>query len=80
MIKIIFLGKQQIDCTGCKSRLEYENEDIISERGADHDHPYGIHTNMWIVCPVCGMRIDVVKNIRAIYERGNRQVQNDQTD
>ena len=80
MIKIIFIGKQQIDCPACKSRLEYENEDIISARGIDHDHPYAHHTSMWIICPVCERRIDVVKNMKAIYKRTKGGEQNERPD
>ena len=37
--------RQKIECTNCKSILEYENKDIISERR--------INGKQYIICPCC---------------------------
>ena len=37
--------RREIECTNCKSILEYENKDIISERC--------INGKQYIICPCC---------------------------
>ena len=41
--------KQEVECINCKSILEYENKDIISERR--------INGNQYIICPCCNCMV-----------------------
>ena len=53
MIKILEHGVMKITCSNCKAKLQYEQEDIISEK-----RPNG---KRWIICPDCGKEIVIDK-------------------
>ena len=49
MIKVLEHGARKITCPNCKAKLQYEQEDIITEKH--------IGGKSWIVCPDCGHEI-----------------------
>ena len=49
MIKVLEHGARKITCPNCKAKLQYEQEDIITEKH--------IGGKSWIVCPDCGYEI-----------------------
>ena len=49
MIKVLEHGVRKITCPNCKAKLQYEQEDIISEK-----RPNG---KQYIKCPDCGVEI-----------------------
>jgi uncharacterized protein YbaR (Trm112 family) len=49
MIKVLEHGVRKITCPHCRAKLQYEQEDIISEK-----HPDG---KRWIICPDCNEEI-----------------------
>lgn len=49
MIKVLEHGLMKITCPNCKAKLQYEQEDIITEKH--------IGGKRWIVCPDCGHEI-----------------------
>ena len=53
MIKVLEHGIRKITCPNCKAKLQYEQEDVISEK-----RPKG---KQWIICPDCGKEIIVDK-------------------
>ena len=52
MIKVLEHGVMKVTCPNCKAKLQYEQEDIISEKR--------LNGKQWIVCPDCGK--DVIVN------------------
>ena len=53
MIKVLEHGVRKITCPNCKAKLQYEQEDVISEKC--------LNGKQWIVCPDCGKDIIVDK-------------------
>ncbi len=53
MIKVLEHGTRKITCPNCKTKLQYECEDIISEKR--------LNGKRWIICPDCGKEI-ILKN------------------
>ena len=49
MIKVLEHGIRKITCPHCKAKLQYEQEDIISEKCPDGKR--------WIICPDCKKEI-----------------------
>ena len=49
MIKILEHGARKITCPNCKAKLQYEQEDVITEKH--------IGGKSWIICPDCGHEI-----------------------
>ena len=54
--------RREIECTNCKSILEYENKDIISERC--------INGKQYIICPCCNYII-ILNNFIPRYSKKN---------
>ena len=54
MIKVLEHGTMKITCPNCKAKLQYEHEDIISEK-----RPEGLQ---YIICPDCNNRITIKKS------------------
>ena len=46
MIKVLEHGIRKVTCPNCKAKLQYEQEDVISEKR--------LNGKQWIVCPDCG--------------------------
>jgi uncharacterized protein YbaR (Trm112 family) len=55
MIKVLEHGVRKITCPNCKAKLQYEQEDIISEK-----RPNG---KQWIICPDCNGEVIINKGI-----------------
>ena len=53
MIKVLEHGVMKVTCPNCKAKLQYEQEDVISEKR--------LNGKQWIVCPDCGKDIIVDK-------------------
>lgn len=53
MIKVLEHGIMKVTCPNCKAKLQYEQEDVITEKC-----PNG---KKWIVCPDCGKEIIIKK-------------------
>ena len=53
MIKILEHGIRKITCPNCKAKLQYEQEDIISEKR--------LNGKSWIICPDCNKEIIIDK-------------------
>lgn len=53
MIKVLEHGIRKITCPNCKAKLQYEQEDVISEKR--------LNGKQWIVCPDCGKDIIIDK-------------------
>jgi uncharacterized protein YbaR (Trm112 family) len=53
MIKVLQHGIMKITCPNCKAKLQYEQEDIISEK-----RPNG---KRWIICPDCNKEVIINK-------------------
>jgi len=53
MIKVLEHGVRKINCSNCKAKLQYEQEDIIAEK-----RPNG---KRWIICPDCGKEVIIDK-------------------
>ena len=53
MIKVLEHGVRKVTCPNCKAKLQYEQEDIITEKH--------IGGKSWIVCPDCGYEIIINK-------------------
>ena len=49
MIKVLEHGVRKVTCPNCKAKLQYEQEDIISEKR--------LNGKQWIVCPDCGNEV-----------------------
>ena len=49
MIKVLEHGVMKVTCPNCKAKLQYEQEDIITEKT-----PGG---KRYIICPDCGSEI-----------------------
>ena len=49
MIKVLKHGVRKVTCPNCKAKLQYEQEDVITEKRIDGDS--------WIVCPDCGAKV-----------------------
>ena len=49
MIKVLEHGVRKITCPHCKAKLQYEQEDVITEKC--------IGGKSWIVCPDCNNRV-----------------------
>lgn len=49
MIKVLEHGVMKVTCPNCKAKLQYEQEDVITEKRIDG--------NSWIICPDCGSKI-----------------------
>ena len=49
MIKVLEHGIRKITCPNCKAKLQYEQEDVITEKRIDG--------NSWIICPDCSYKI-----------------------
>jgi len=67
MIRIVFLGKRRIECPTCKNTLEYENEDLETER---YFHPALPHatTKSFFLCPVCDCIVNVTEHEQNLYK------------
>ena len=48
-------SKKIIRCTKCKSILEYDNNDIYSERR--------INGRQYVICPICNTELDIKDSI-----------------
>ena len=59
MIKVLEHGTMKVTCPNCKAKLQYELEDIISEKCPDG--------KQWIICPDCSNKI-YVKSVKSIDE------------
>ena len=57
MIKVLEHGIRKVTCPNCKAKLQYEQEDIISEK-----RPNG---KRWIICPDCNNEIIISKGDHA---------------
>jgi len=53
MIKVLEHGIRKITCPNCKAKLQYEQEDVISEKR--------LNGKRWIICPDCGKEIVIDK-------------------
>ena len=53
MIKVLEHGVMKVTCPNCKAKLQYEQEDILSEKC--------LNGKQWIVCPDCGHEIIIDK-------------------
>lgn len=53
MIKVLEHGVMKEKCSNCRAKLQYSNEDVISEK-----RPGGMK---YIVCPDCGSKIIIQK-------------------
>ena len=53
MITVLEHGIRKVTCPNCKAKLQYEQEDIITEKRIDG--------KSWIVCPDCGHEIIINK-------------------
>ena len=53
MIKVLEHGVRKITCPNCKAKLQYEQEDVISEK-----RPNG---KRWIICPDCNKEVIIDK-------------------
>ena len=53
MIKVLEHGARKITCPNCKAKLQYEQEDIITEKH--------IGGKSWIICPDCEYKIRINK-------------------
>ena len=53
MIKVLEHGIRKITCPNCKAKLQYEQEDVISEKCLDG--------KSWIICPDCNKEIIINK-------------------
>ena len=53
MITVLEHGALKINCPTCRARLQYEQEDIITEKC--------INGKSWIICPDCGHEIIINK-------------------
>ena len=49
MIKVLEHGAKKVTCPYCKAKLQYEQEDVMSEKC-----PNG---KCWIICPDCERQI-----------------------
>ena len=49
MIKVLEHGIRKVTCPNCKAKLQYEREDVITEKRINGDS--------WIICPDCGSKI-----------------------
>lgn len=49
MIKVLEHGVRKVTCPNCKAKLQYEQEDVISEKRINGDN--------WIICPDCSAKI-----------------------
>lgn len=49
MIKVLEHGIRKVTCPNCKAKLQYEQEDIITEKR--------MNENSWIICPDCNSKI-----------------------
>ena len=49
MIKVLEYGVRKVTCPNCKAKLQYEQEDVISEKR--------LNGKSWIICPDCGSKI-----------------------
>ena len=49
MIKVLEHGIRKITCPHCKAKLQYEQEDVISEKR--------LNGKRWIICPDCNKEI-----------------------
>lgn len=49
MIKILEHGIRKITCPNCKAKLQYEQEDVITEKC--------IEGKRYIICPDCNFKI-----------------------
>ena len=59
MIKVLEHGIRKVTCPHCKAKLQYEQEDVVSEKC-----PNG---KQWIICPDCDNRIYIfnVKSVKS---------------
>ena len=53
MIKVLEHGVRKVTCPNCKAKLQYEQEDIISEKR--------LNGKSWIICPDCNKEIIIDK-------------------
>ena len=53
MIKVLEHGIRKITCPHCKAKLQYEQEDVISEKR--------LNGKRWIICPDCNKEIIIDK-------------------
>lgn len=53
MIKVLEHGIRKVTCPNCKAKLQYEQEDITTEKCIDG--------KSWIICPDCGYEIIINK-------------------
>ena len=61
MIKVLEHGIRKVTCPHCKAKLQYEQEDVVSEKC-----PNG---GQWIICPDCNNRIYInIKSVKSIDE------------
>ena len=60
MIKVLEHGVRKVTCPNCKAKLQYEQEDIISEKRLNGKH--------WIICPDCGKEIIIDKGQSEVYD------------
>lgn len=63
MIKIVDREKHKIkECDFCRFKLEYTNDDIITEMSTTQTHKVKYKTN-YIVCPDCNGKITLAIQI-----------------
>lgn len=61
MIKVLEHGIRKVTCPNCKAKLQYEQEDITSEKC--------LNGKQWIICPDCNNRIYInIKPVKSIDE------------
>ena len=53
MIKVLEHGIRKVTCPNCKAKLQYEQEDVISEKR--------LNGKQWIICPDCKKDIVIKK-------------------
>ena len=53
MIKVLEHGVRKVTCPNCKAKLQYEQEDITSEKC--------LNGKKWIICPDCGYEVIINK-------------------
>lgn len=53
MIKVLEHGVRKVTCPNCKAKLQYESEDVISEKR--------LNGKRWIICPDCNKEIIINK-------------------
>ena len=53
MIKVLEHGVMKITCPNCKAKLQYEQEDVYTEKRLDG--------KSWIICPDCGKEVIINK-------------------